>query len=726
MATPVAQRHSDVDSCVEATLSRVGKEIVLGLPLGIGKPNRLVNAFVRRAAADPTIKLTILTALSLATPRGKSSLERHFLEPFVARVFGDYEELEYVELLRKRRLPPNVSVHEFFFEPGAWLTNPEAQQSYFSSNYTHVTRDLLQRGLNVVAQLVAAPPPGESSPGLLSLGSNPDITTDLLPHIVTRRSRGQPFALIGQIHPQMPYMYGDALVAADSFDILLEEERPANPLFCPPNAPISPVEHAIALNVSALIRDGGTLQLGIGELGDAIVYALMLRHEKPAVYREILESTGVLSRARGLIESEGGTAPFERGLYGCTEMLVDGYLDLHASGIVKRRVYPSARIQRLIDEGHINADVGEHTLVALNDAGVNRLSYADFNEFRDVGLFRDDVHYDKGMLVAPNGVRITAGFDDAEDRAVIARHCLGEHLRIGVLIDAGFFLGPRQFYERLRAMPADVRRCFAMRGISFVNELYGYEWELKCAQRRHARFINSTMMVTALGAAISDALGDGRVVSGVGGQYNFVAMAHALPEARAILCLRSTRTAHGATTSNVLWSYGHTTIPRHLRDIVVTEYGIADLRGKSDGEVVEALLAIADSRFQPELVRAAQLAGKLPRDYRLPERVRQNLPAVLERQFAPWRKQGHFAELPFGSDFTAEEIVLAKALRHLAGKTATTGAKAIAVARALLSGAPSPALAPYLKRMQLDSPRAFGERIERNLLARSLLAVLKT
>ena len=76
---------------------------------------------------------------------------------------------------------------------------------------------------------------------------------------------------------------------------------------------------------------------------------------------------------------------------------------------------------------------------------------------------------------------------------------------------------------------------FAMRGISFVNELYGHEWELKCAQRRYARFVNTTMMVTGLGAAVSDALEDGRVVSGVGGQYNFIAMAHALPEARSII-----------------------------------------------------------------------------------------------------------------------------------------------------------------------------------------------
>ena len=146
---------------------------------------------------------------------------------------------------------------------------------------------------------------------------------------------------------------------------------------------------------------------------------------------------------------------------------------------------------------------------------------------------------------------------------------------------------------------------FAMRGISFINELYGHEWELKCAQRRYARFVNTTMMVTGLGAAVSDALGDGRVVSGVGGQYNFVAMAHALPEARSILCLRSTRTADGTTASNVVWSYGHTTVPRHLRDIVVTEYGIADLRGRTDREIVEALLGIMDARFQHNFVGEA-------------------------------------------------------------------------------------------------------------------------
>jgi hypothetical protein len=57
---------------------------------------------------------------------------------------------------------------------------------------------------------------------------------------------------------------------------------------------------------------------------------------------------------------------------------------------------------------------------------------------------------------------------------------------------------------------------------------------------RKARFMNTTMKVTLLGAAASDALESGQVVSGVGGQYNFVAMAHALPDARSILMLRAT------------------------------------------------------------------------------------------------------------------------------------------------------------------------------------------
>ena len=52
-------------------------------------------------------------------------------------------------------LPPNVEVNEFFFLAGRWLGVPLAQQSYISANYTHAVRYLVERGVNVVAQLVA-------------------------------------------------------------------------------------------------------------------------------------------------------------------------------------------------------------------------------------------------------------------------------------------------------------------------------------------------------------------------------------------------------------------------------------------------------------------------------------------------------------------------------------------------------------------------------------------
>jgi acyl-CoA hydrolase len=536
------------------------------------------------------------------------------------------------------------------------------------------------------------------------------------------RAKGEPFALIGQVHSELPFMYGDALVAADTFDFLLDD--PGTRLFCPPNAPIPRAEYSIALNVSTLIRDGGTLQLGIGELGDAIVYALQLRHQQPAIYRDVVESFGLLARHRRLIETEGGTAPFERGLYGCSEMLADGFLDLYRSGVLKRRVYASAKVQRLLDEGHIDEQVSERTLAALHEGGMRRMSFVDFHEFRDVGLFRDDVEYDRGMLVTPDGTQLRANFDDPEQRRQIARTCLGERLRNGVVADAGFFFGPKGFYEALRTLPVAERRLFAMRAISFVNELYGHEWELKVAQRRHARFVNTTMMVSGLGAAISDTLDSGKVVSGVGGQYNFVAMAHALPEARSILCLRATRSSRGELSSSMPWSYGNTTIPRHLRDIVVTEYGIADLRGRTDREVVEALVAIMDSRFQEGFVANARRAGKLSRDYRIPDAARNNHPQYLDQRFAPWRTRGLFEDLPFGSDITPEEVVLAKALRGLQAATHSWTGKIGATLRALLADTAAPQLRPYLTRMGLAEPRSFGERLQRGLVTTALAEVL--
>jgi hypothetical protein len=262
-----------------------------------------------------------------------------------------------------------------------------------------------------------------------------------------------------------------------------------------------------------------------------------------------------------------------------------------------------------------------------------------------------------------------------------------------------------------------------MRGISFINELYGHEWDLKVSQRRHARFINTTMMVTGLGAAVSDALADGALVSGVGGQYNFVAMAHALPEARSILCLRATRSSASGISSNIIWNYGHTTIPRHLRDVVVSEYGIADLRGRTDGEIVRALIGIMDARFQDEFVSQAKKAHKLPRDFVVPDSARLNVPESLSKRLRTWRAQGFFPSLPFGSDFSAEEVVLADALRHLNNATSSGLGRLSTLARAFIQGKPAQDVQPYLARMNLQQPSTLKERMYQRLVT---LAVRET
>jgi hypothetical protein len=209
------------------------------------------------------------------------------------------------------------------------------------------------------------------------------------------------------------------------------------------------------------------------------------------------------------------------------------------------------------------------------------------------------------------------------------------------------------------------------------------------------------------------------VVSGVGGQYNFVAMAHELAGARSILLLRSTREAGGESESNIVFNYGHATIPRHLRDIVVTEYGIADLRGRTDAEVASALIAIADRRFQDGLTARAIAAGKLPRGWRVPEDALGNTPQALADRLAPLGQQGWLPMFPLGTDFDAEEQRLLPALRWLKESASHWRGRASLVAG--LAGARArPGDVAAFARMGLEAPRGLRERLLRRLLALAL------
>ncbi len=631
-----------IEHAVDDVLARLPVHIHMGLPLGLGKPNAFVNALYQRVAQLPGRQLTIYTALSLGRPPLGDGLQRRFLEPFVERVFGNYPELDFLADLHRDSLPANIRIEQFFLQPGSLLNSSSAQQDYVSSNYSHAARDINAAGLNLVAQLVARDP---LQPDRLSLSCNPDITLDLLPMIAKRRAAGETILMLGQVHRDLPYMPGHGEIDRGTFDLLIDEEDRTT-LFSTPNMPVGFQDHFIGLHASTLVRDGGTLQIGIGSMGDALIAALLARQTDNDGYRALLADIDV-THWQSLIEREGGVEPFAKGLYGCSEMFVNGLLVLADAGVVRRKVYPDVALQEQANAGLLD-------------------------ETTESG---------------------------------------------GISVHGGFFLGPRSFYQRLRELPLNKLVEFNMTAISYINELYGNE-QLKRLQRQDARFINSAFTMTLLGAGVADQLEDGRVLSGVGGQYNFVVQGHALEGARSILILRSWRESGGEVSSNIVWEYGHCTIPRHLRDIVVTEYGIADLRGKTDAKVIEALLNISDSRFQQGLIEQAQKVGKLPRNFRLDPRFADNSPQRLQAIQA--RHSQLFAEYPLGSDFSPEERDLLRALNWLKSKFKLT--EIFDLGKAALD-APEPSQYPvHLERMQLTKPEGLREDLYQRLLLAGLQA----
>jgi acyl-CoA hydrolase len=638
-----------IDAAVERILERGSGHACVAAPLGLGKPNHLLNALYQRVKADPAQRLSLYTALSLDLPQAGSEIERRFLEPFLARQFGaDYPRLDYVSDLKADTLPPNVHIEEFYFQSGAMLRSAPAQRAYVSVNYTHVARDLAANtNLHAIVQLVARR--GEGAQARYSLSCNPDVTLDVLDAIA---ARGKPRPLlIGVVHAELPFLGGDAEIPAAMFDALVDEPAAKQPLFALPREAVDLSGHAIGLHASSLVRDGGTLQIGIGALSDAIVQALLLRQRHNVDYRAALRALrGTDAQDDPLIAQVGGTAPFTRGLYGASEMVMDGFMHLRRAGILTRTVHDDVELQRAVN----------------------------------------------------------AGSDVAPQR-----------LRNGIYLKGAFLLGSKDFYAWLRGLEGEDYSGLAMCRVSDINQLYGGREELDALQREDARFFNTCMLATPLGAATSDALEDGRVVSGVGGQYNFVAMAHALDGGRSALLFRATRRSGRRIESNVRWSYGHTTIPRHLRDIYISEYGIADLRGRSDQDCVQAMLAISDARFIDGLVADALRADKLPRGFRVPDAWRQNTPDALAERLRPFAKRELLPSFPFGSDFDATELRLLPALMWLKQRVADPR-RWPALARAIVAPGNSADANALLGRLALHTPHGWRE----HLLARLVRGAL--
>jgi len=523
-------------------------------------------------------------------------------------------------------------------------------------------------------------------------------------------------AMIAQVHSDMPFMYGDAVIKPDFYDMVVDNPAYHFKLFGAPKEPVNSVDWMIGMHASTLVKDDGTIQVGIGSLGDAIVAGIEMRHKHNAIYTEFLDSSGIYTKFQDLINSVGGTAPFDKGLLGSSEMLVDSLIELFKADIIKRRVYEDVRLQSVINDNEFNdSQVKEiFSEIVRRKLVHTRIKKSEFEFFRKFGIFKHELTYDNGCASLgsrsyPLDMSVSENFE-----AVVAS-CLGDRLKNGIAMYASFFIGPHRFYEELRQMDEERLKLIDMRSVDYVNHLYGNE-ELKRLQRKHGRFINAGLMATLSGAVVADGLEDNRIISGPGGQYNFVSMAHELEDGRAITMIRSCRGEGQRAVSNIVWQYGHTTIPRHLRDMVVTEYGIADLLGRTDSEVMKRLICIADSRFQGELLDKAKKAGKIDAGWQIPQQFRDNLPDRLESKLSPYRMQGFFSAFPFGTALTREEITLGKALK---GFKALAAQNKFAIMQGLISrslgGIPEKAV-PYLERMKLAEPETVQERMMQKMV----------
>ena len=461
---------SDPDAIAEDIIRDVGTNLVVGLPLGLGKANHIVNALYRRAAADRSIRLTLFSALTLEKPRPSSLLERRFIAPVIDRLFGGYPDLDYAKRAACRRAAAQRRGDRVLLpRRNDGCIVPFAQQHYISANYTHAASYLLARGLNVITQLVAKRVEG----GVDALQPELQHRHHARP---AARARGGPRRVqagrAGQL-ANCRSCRAPAILRPIEFSAVLDSPATDFPLFAPPSEPVTDTKYAIGLHAAgpgarrrhaADRHRPGRRRAGAGpDRAPPRQCAIPGRHAAAGTGAPPLPAAQ--------------TAPFEAGLYGVSEMLFEAFLGLIDAGILKREVD-------------------------------------------------------------------------------------------GVVLHGAFFLGPKSFYRALREMTPEQLARIQMMPVSFTNELYGDEAGKRRA-RVDARFVNNAMMATLLGAVVSDGLEDGQVVSGVGGQYNFVAQAFALQGARSILTLESTRSSRrqGALQHPLeLWPRDHSaSSARHRR-----------------------------------------------------------------------------------------------------------------------------------------------------------------
>ncbi len=384
-------------------------------------------------------------------------------------------------LIRRRDSLRNVEISHMVNIGESDLYNPEYKESFHPNLWflSGLTRKCVEEGrgdftplffyevpglmrdgtIPVDVALVMVTPPDEH--GFVSTGVSGDYTVQAMKSAKL---------VIAQVNDQLPFTFGDGVFPVSEIDMFVEESRPLPTL---PPAKIGPVEEAIGGYCAELIRDGDTLQLGIGGIPDAVCHQLKDK-----------KHLGIHS-----------------------ELLSDGVVDLYETGVI------------------------DNSCKAI----------------------------DRGKFVF------------------------------------NFVMGSRKLYDFCHRNPI----C-EMRGVDYVNH------PMVIAQNSNMVSINSGIGVDFYGQVASDTIGY-RQFSGVGGQVDFIrgTTMTADGKGRAIIAMPSvTKKRDGGLVSKItpLLAEGQpVTASRHDVNYVITENGIAQLKGKTVKDRARALIGIAHPEFQEEL-----------------------------------------------------------------------------------------------------------------------------
>ena len=157
---------------------------------------------------------------------------------------------------------------------------------------------------------------------------------------------------------------------------------------------------------------------------------------------------------------------------------------------------------------------------------------------------------------------------------------------------ATFLMGTQKLYDFAADNP-DVE----LLSVDYVND------PVVIAQNDNLVSINSCVQVDLMGQVVSTCVGL-RAISGVGGQVDFVCGANLSKGGRTLMAMPST--AAGGTISKIVATIDEgsaVTTNRYDVDYVITEYGIAQLKGKTLRNRAKALIAIAHPDFRPALTQ---------------------------------------------------------------------------------------------------------------------------